>query len=169
MEAGTGMRVVVIGYGWCGRGVAMRAKGHGAHVIVCEVDPLRALEALMDGFEVMPAVEAAKVGEIFISVTGDRDAIAGEMFDVMKSGAIVCNSGHFDIEVNKDDLVKITFTAEDMPHSFNSERYRIAKRAGAGQSVTFEFRADQAGTFEFYCNLKQDERCRDMKGTLVVR
>ena len=73
------------------------------------------------------------------------------------------------IEVNRDDLVKITFTAVDMPHSFNNERYRIAKRAGAGQSVTFEFRADQAGTFEFYCNLKQDERCRDMKGTLVVR
>jgi cytochrome c oxidase subunit 2 len=73
------------------------------------------------------------------------------------------------IEVNKDDLVKITFTAADMPHSFNSERYRIAKRAAAGQTVTFEFRADQAGSFEFYCNLKQDERCREMKGTLVVR
>ena len=69
----------------------------------------------------------------------------------------------------QDDLVKITFTAADMPHSFNSEHYRIAKRAGAGQTVTFEFRADQAGSFEFYCNLKQDERCRDMKGTLVVK
>ena len=103
-----GLRVVVIGYGWCGRGVAMRAKGHGAHVIVCEVDPLRALEALMDGFEVMPAVQAAKVGDVFISVTGDRDAIAGHMFDVMKSGAIVCNSGHFDVEVNKEDLEAIT-------------------------------------------------------------
>jgi len=103
-----GLRVVVIGYGWCGRGVAMRAKGHGAHVIVCEVDPLRALEALMDGFEVMPGIEAAKVGDVFISVTGNRDAIAGEMFDVMKSGAIVCNSGHFDVEVNKEDLDAIT-------------------------------------------------------------
>ena len=72
------------------------------------------------------------------------------------------------IEVNRDDLVKVTFTAADMPHSFNNERYRIAKRAGAGQTVTFEFRADQAGSFEFYCNLKQDERCREMKGTLVV-
>jgi adenosylhomocysteinase len=77
-------------------------------VIVCEVDPLRALEALMDGFEVMPAVEAAKVGDVFISVTGDRDAIAGEMFNVMKSGAIVANSGHFDVEVNKEDLDAIT-------------------------------------------------------------
>jgi adenosylhomocysteinase len=103
-----GMRVVVIGYGWCGRGVAMRAKGHGAHVIVCEINPLRALEALMDGYEVMTGVEAARVGDIFVSVTGNRDAIAGEMFDVMKSGAIVCTAGHFDVEVNKGDLDAIT-------------------------------------------------------------
>jgi cytochrome c oxidase subunit 2 len=73
------------------------------------------------------------------------------------------------IEVHRDDLVKITFIASDMPHSFNNEQYRIAKRAGAGQTVTFEFRADQAGTFEFYCNLKQDDRCREMKGQLVVK
>jgi adenosylhomocysteinase len=103
-----GLRVVVIGYGWCGKGVAMRAKGHGAHVIVCEVDPLRALEAVMDGFDVMPAVDAAKEGDIFISVTGNRDAIAGEMFDLMKSGAIVANSGHFDVEINKGDLDALT-------------------------------------------------------------
>jgi len=86
----------------------MRAKGHGAHVIVCEVDPLRALEAVMDGFDVMPGVEAAREGDIFISVTGNRDAIAGEMFDVMKSGAIVANSGHFDVEINKGDLDALT-------------------------------------------------------------
>jgi adenosylhomocysteinase len=86
----------------------MRAKGHGAHVIVCEVDPLRALEAVMDGFEVMTGVEAAKVGDVFISVTGDRDAIDGRMFEVMKSGAIVANSGHFDVEINKGDLDAIT-------------------------------------------------------------
>jgi adenosylhomocysteinase len=98
----------VIGYGWCGKGVAMRAKGHGAHVIVCEIDPLRALEAVMDGFDVMPGIEAAKEGDVFISVTGNRDAIAGEMFEVMKSGAIVCNSGHFDVEVNKEDLEALT-------------------------------------------------------------
>ena len=106
-----GLRVVVIGYGWCGKGVAMRAKGHGAHVIVCEVDPLRALEALMDGFEVMPGVEAARVGDVFISVTGNRDAINGSMFEVMKSGAIVCNSGHFDVEVSKAELDAITTEA----------------------------------------------------------
>jgi adenosylhomocysteinase len=103
-----GLRVVVIGYGWCGKGVAMRAKGHGAHVIVCEVNPLRALEALMDGFEVMKGIEAARIGDVFISVTGNRDAISGPMFEVMKSGAIVCNSGHFDVEVNKDDLGALT-------------------------------------------------------------
>jgi adenosylhomocysteinase len=103
-----GLRVVVIGYGWCGKGVAMRAKGLGAHVIVCEVDPLRALEALMDGFEVMRGVDAARVGDVFISVTGNRDAINGRMFAVMKSGAIVCNAGHFDVEVNKDELDEIT-------------------------------------------------------------
>jgi adenosylhomocysteinase len=103
-----GLRVVVIGYGWCGRGVAMRAKGLGAHVIVCEVDPIPALEALMDGFEVMRGVDAARVGDLFISVTGNRDAISGEMFAVMKSGAIVCNSGHFDVEVNKEELEAIT-------------------------------------------------------------
>jgi adenosylhomocysteinase len=109
-----GLRMVVIGYGMCGKGVAMRAKGHGAHVIVCEVDPLRALEALMDGFEVMKGIQAAEVGDVFVSVTGNRDAISGEMFARMKSGAIVCNSGHFDVEINKgelDDITEETFQA----------------------------------------------------------
>ena len=73
------------------------------------------------------------------------------------------------LTVNKNDLVKITFTAQDIPHSFTVEGYRIMKRAGAGQTVTFEFRADQTGTFTFYCNLSQDEKCKDMKGTLTVR
>ena len=73
------------------------------------------------------------------------------------------------LSVNKHDLVKITFTAQDIPHSFTVEGYRIMKRAGAGQTVTFEFRADQAGTFTFYCNLSQDEKCKDMKGTLTVK
>jgi heme/copper-type cytochrome/quinol oxidase subunit 2 len=73
------------------------------------------------------------------------------------------------IEVQRDDLVKITFTAADMAHSFTSDQYRIAKRAAAGQAVTFEFRADQPGNFEFYCNLKQDDRCRNMRGRLIVR
>jgi adenosylhomocysteinase len=103
-----GSRVVVIGYGWCGRGVALRARGAGAHVIVCEVDPLRALEAVMDGYEVMPSLEAARTGDVFISVTGNRDALATQHFEVMKDGAIIANSGHFDVEINKIDLDRIT-------------------------------------------------------------
>ena len=103
-----GRKVVVIGYGWCGRGVALRAKGAGAHVIVCEVDPLRALEAVMDGYEVLPSIEAARVGDVLISVTGNRDALSRPHFEVMKDGAIIANSGHFDVEINKVDLDAVT-------------------------------------------------------------
>ena len=103
-----GKRVVVIGYGWCGRGVALRAKGLGAHVIVCEVDPLKALEAVMDGYEVMPAIEAAREGDIFITVTGDMHAIGGQHFGVMKSGAIVANSGHFNVEIDIPALLEMS-------------------------------------------------------------
>lgn len=99
-----GKTAVVVGYGWCGKGVAMRAKGLGAKVIVTEVDPIRAVEAHMDGFEVMPMSEAAKHGDFFVTVTGNRDVITGEHFDVMKDGAILCNAGHFDVEVNKIEL-----------------------------------------------------------------
>jgi adenosylhomocysteinase len=95
-----GSRVVVYGYGWCGRGVAMRAKGLGAHVIVTEVDPLRALEAVMDGFEVMPGVEAARKGDLHITVTGDMHAVGKEHLKVMKDGAIIANSGHFNVEID---------------------------------------------------------------------
>jgi adenosylhomocysteinase len=103
-----GKRVVVVGYGWCGRGVALRAKGHGAHVIVCEVDPLKALEAVMDGYEVMPAIEAAREGDIFITVTGDMHAIGGQHFGVMKSGAIIANSGHFNVEIDIPALLEMS-------------------------------------------------------------
>src|SRR5437588_8607763 len=95
-----GKRSVVAGYGYCGKGVSMRAKGMGAQVIVCEIDPLRALEAVMDGFRVEPMAEAAREGDIFITVTGDRDVLRREHFDVMKDGAILANSGHFDIEID---------------------------------------------------------------------
>ena len=112
-----GRKVVVIGYGWCGRGVALRAKGAGAHVIVCEVDPLRALEAVMDGYEVLTSLEAARVGDIFISVTGNRDALSGRHFEVMKDGAIVCNAGHFDVEINKGDLDRLSASKREVrPH-----------------------------------------------------
>jgi adenosylhomocysteinase len=95
-----GQRVVVAGYGWCGKGVTQRAKGLGAHVIVTEVDPLRALEAVMDGFEVMTMDQAAKTGDVFITVTGNKSVLAKRHFDAMKNGAIVCNSGHFNVEID---------------------------------------------------------------------
>ena len=95
-----GKAVVVAGYGWCSRGIAMRAKGHGANVIVTEVNPLKALEAVMDGYRVMPMEKAAREGDIFITATGDIAVIDEQDFAVMKDGAIVCNSGHFNVEVN---------------------------------------------------------------------
>jgi len=94
-----GRHVVVCGYGWCGRGVAMRARGMGAVVGICEVDPLRALEAAMDGYLVMPVAEAAQWGEVFVTLTGDCAVLRREHFEVMKDGAVLCNSGHFDIEI----------------------------------------------------------------------
>lgn len=99
-----GLRVVVAGYGMCGRGVAMRARGAGAKVIVCEVDPLRALEAVMDGYEVMPLAEAAKIGDVFITLTGDKNVITRRHFMKMKDGAIVANSGHFNVEIDIPSL-----------------------------------------------------------------
>ena len=102
-----GLNVVVSGYGWCGKGVALRAKGMGANVIVTEVDPVRALEALMDGNRVMPMAEAAKVGDIFMTVTGNKNVIRGEHFQAMKSGAVVCNSGHFNVEIDIPALEKM--------------------------------------------------------------
>jgi adenosylhomocysteinase len=95
-----GKTVVVAGYGWCSRGISMRAKGLGAHVVVTEVDPLKALEAVMDGFEVMPMIDAAAKGDIFISATGDIHVIDAQHFERMKDGALMCNSGHFNVEIN---------------------------------------------------------------------
>ena len=101
---------VVCGYGWCGHGVALRAKGLGADVVITEVDPLRALEAIMDGFRVMPIADAAKIGDIFVTVTGDTDVIRKEHFLKMKDGAIVCNSGHFNVELQLKGLTSVTKT-----------------------------------------------------------
>ena len=102
-----GSTVVVAGYGWCGRGVASRARGAGAHVIVTEVDPLPALEARMDGFEVRPMAEAAPVGDLFITLTGNLNVVRPEHFAAMKDGAIVCNSGHFNVELDLEGLARI--------------------------------------------------------------
>lgn len=103
-----GKNVVVFGYGWCGKGVSMKAKGLGANVIICEVNPIKAIEAHMDGFRVMPSMEAAKEGDIFVTVTGDTKIITEEHYKVMKNGAILANAGHFDVEVYKPDLDKLS-------------------------------------------------------------
>src|SRR6202049_4090105 len=103
-----GLRVVVAGYGWCGRGISMRAKGHGADVIVTEVNPTKAIEGVMDGFRVMPMDEAAKIGDVFITVTGNKSVIASEHFERMKDGAVICNSGHFNVEIDIPALEKLS-------------------------------------------------------------
>jgi adenosylhomocysteinase len=103
-----GKRFVIAGYGWCGRGLALRAHGMGSHVIITEIDPLKALEAMMDGYEVMPMEEATKIGDIFCTVTGDINVIDGQHFVTMKDGAIVANSGHFNVEINIPALEKMS-------------------------------------------------------------
>jgi adenosylhomocysteinase len=99
-----GRTLVVFGYGWTGKGIALRAHGLGASVIVCEVDPLRALEARMDAFEVLPALAAAERGDVFVTVTGVRDVLRAEHFDRMKDGAVLANAGHFDVEIDLEAL-----------------------------------------------------------------
>jgi len=118
-----GHTLVVVGYGWCGRGVASRAKGLGAHVVVTEIDPRKALEAAMDGFQVMPIAEAAKVGDVFVTVTGNYHVIAGEHFAAMKDGAIVCNSGHFNDELDLEALEALS-TGKVKPRPF-VDAYRL--------------------------------------------
>jgi adenosylhomocysteinase len=113
-----GKHVVVAGYGWCGKGVASRARGMGGKVIVTEVDPVRALEAAMDGFEVMPMKAAAKVGDLFITLTGDMHVIAADHLRAMKNGAVICNSGHFDIEIDLKALTKLARKVEKNVRNF---------------------------------------------------
>lgn len=112
-----GKYVVISGYGWCGKGVTLRAKGLGAKVIVTETDPVRALEAVMDGYEVMPMAEAAKIGDIFCTVTGGRDIITAEHFLLMKDGAILSNAGHFNIEVDMEALEKMAVRKYEARHN----------------------------------------------------
>jgi len=109
-----GRTLVVSGYGWCGRGIAMRASGMGSNVIVLEIDPLKALEAVMDGYRVMPAVEAAKVADIWVTVTGDLNVIDRDSFAAMKDGAIICNSGHFNAEINIPTLREMSVSEREV-------------------------------------------------------
>jgi adenosylhomocysteinase len=118
-----GKTVIVVGYGWCGKGVAMRAKGLGAKVVVCEIDAIKAIEAYMDGFEVMQMIDAAKIGDFFVTVTGNRDVIRGEHYAVMKDGAILSNAGHFDVEVNKPELEALAETKRTVRR--NIEEYKL--------------------------------------------
>jgi len=119
---------VVAGYGWCARGVANRARGLGAHVIITEVDPLRALEAVMDGYRVMPMAEAAPIGDIFVSVTGNRTVITAKHFRKMKDGACVCNSGHFDIEIDIPALKKLAKSVKRVRENVQQFTLRNGRR-----------------------------------------
>lgn len=119
-----GKTAVIAGYGWCGKGTAMRAKGLGARVIVCEVNPIKAIEALMDGFQVMKMVDAAPLGDFFITVTGDKNVISEEHFRVMKNKAILANAGHFDVEIDKEALNRLAVSHE--PTKPNIEQFQFA-------------------------------------------
>jgi adenosylhomocysteinase len=114
----------VVGYGWCGRGLALRAKGHGARVVVCEVEPVRALEAAMEGFEVMPLHQAATISDFMVTVSGDKHVIDKSHFEVMKDGCVVANSGHFNVEINIDALTSMAVEVQRPRTSV--EEYRLA-------------------------------------------
>lgn len=124
-----GKTVVVVGYGWCGKGAAMRARGLGANIIVTEIDPTKAIEAVMDGFRVTPMAEAAPVADLFITVTGNKHVIRKEHFEVMKDGAIVCNSGHFDIEIDLESLREMATVVKEVRNF--TQQYKLAN----GKSV----------------------------------
>jgi len=129
-----GKNVVIAGYGWCGKGAAMRAKGLGASVIITEIDPIKAIEAVFDGFRVMPMQEAAKIGDIFLTLTGCNDIIRKEHFAVMKNGAMMANAGHFDVEINKVELNEVSISTrsvrkniEEFVQSDNRKLYLLAE------------------------------------------
>jgi len=123
-----GLNLVVAGYGWCGRGVAMRARGLGANVIVTEVDPTKAIEAVMDGYRVMSMAEAAVIGDIFVTVTGNKHVIARDHFERMKNGAILCNSGHFNVEIDLDALAKMSSSHRQTREFVEEYSFRDGRR-----------------------------------------
>jgi adenosylhomocysteinase len=123
-----GKRFVVAGYGWVGRGVAMRARGMGAHVIVTEVDPMRALEALMDGYEVMPMEQAAPIGDIFCTATGDKHVLSAEHLATLKDGAIICNTGHFNVEIDIPALRELATETREARNFVEEFRYEDGRR-----------------------------------------
>ncbi|MFN4258682.1 MAG: adenosylhomocysteinase [Gemmataceae bacterium] len=169
-----GRKVVVCGYGWCGKGVALRARGLGSQVIVTEVDPIRALEAAMDGFLVMPLAEAAAIGDIFITVTGNSSVIRREHFTRMKDGALVCNSGHFDVELDLPALKAETdhVTQDVRPH-VDEYKLRNGKRIcliGAGRLVNLasaEGHPPSVMDMSFATQALTTEYCVQNKGKLA--
>ncbi|MDD2420551.1 MAG: adenosylhomocysteinase [Heliobacteriaceae bacterium] len=133
-----GKVVVVAGYGWCGKGVASRAKGLGARVIVTEIDPVKANEALMDGFSVMPMQRAAQLGDVFVTTTGNRDIIKAEHFTVIKDKAILANAGHFDVEINKQDLAAVAVEVATIRQNVEEYTFRDGRKVfllGEGRLV----------------------------------
>ena len=123
-----GKNLVVAGYGHCGRGIAMRARGMGAHVIVCEVDPIKALKAVMDGFRVTTMTEAAEIGDIFITATGCKDVIRGEHIESMKDGAVLANAGHFNVEISVSDLEKLAYSKKEIRPNNTEYKLRDGRR-----------------------------------------
>ncbi|MFC1662970.1 adenosylhomocysteinase [Patescibacteria group bacterium] len=133
-----GSTFVICGYGWCGRGVSMRAKGMGAEVVICEVDPVRALEARMDGFRVMPLTKAATIGNVFVTVTGDAKVITKEHFEKMKNGAIIANAGHFDVEIDIKALKKMSnkyYEARKEVMAYEISRKKTVYVLGSGRLI----------------------------------
>ena len=140
-----GSKFVIAGYGWCGRGLASRAKGMGADVIVTEIDPTKALEAVMDGFRVMSMAEAAKIGDVFVTVTGNKNVIAKEHFEVMKNGAVVANSGHFNVEIDIPALERLA-SAKRATRDFVDEYALKDGRCRRASSVSDGYELCQPGS-----------------------
>jgi adenosylhomocysteinase len=165
--------VVVCGYGWCGKGVALRARGLGSHVIVTEVDPIRALEAAMDGFQVMPLMDAAPKGDVFITVTGNHGIIRREHFRKMKSGAVVCNSGHFDVELDlpalKDESSEVTANVRNNVDAYRMKDGRMVFVVGQGRLVNLaaaEGHPPSVMDMSFATQALATEYCLQNKGRL---
>jgi adenosylhomocysteinase len=171
-----GRRVVVCGYGWCGKGVALRARGLGSRVIVTEVDPIRALEAAMDGFDVMPIAKAAAVGDIFITVTGNSGIIRREHFVQMKDGAVVCNSGHFDVEIElpalKEESSEVTANVRSHVDEYRLRNGRRIYVLGQGRLVNLaaaEGHPPSVMDMSFATQALATEYCVQNKGKLAAQ
>jgi adenosylhomocysteinase len=171
-----GRKLVVCGYGWCGKGVAMRARGLGSNIIVTEVDPIRALEAAMDGFSVMPLMEAAAVGDIFITVTGNTSVVRREHFQKMKDGAVVCNSGHFDVEIElpalKEEAQRVTANVRPNVDEYQLRSGRRIYILGQGRLVnlaTAEGHPPSVMDMSFATQALATEFCIQNRGKLEAK